>query len=41
MPCSKYKSKKQRGLCYLTEGWKSFDKAYKLQKKSPKKYSIK
>lgn len=26
MPCAKYKSKKQRGLCYSTRGWKDWKK---------------
>lgn len=26
MPCSKYKSKKQRALCYLTKEWTDFSK---------------
>jgi hypothetical protein len=29
MPCSKYKSKKQRGLCYVTKGWKDFSRVRK------------
>lgn len=29
MPCEKYKSKKQRGLCYLTKGFKDFSKVKK------------
>ena len=31
MPCEKYKSKKQRGLCYLTKGWKDFSKVKKTK----------
>lgn len=26
MPCSKYKSKEQRGLCYLTNEWENWGK---------------
>lgn len=29
MPCKNYKSKKQRGLCYLTKGWKDWGKVKK------------
>lgn len=37
MPCSKYKSKKQRGLCYLTKGWKDWNK---VKKKGYKKFKL-
>jgi hypothetical protein len=29
MPCKKYKSKKQRGLCFATNEWKDFSKLKK------------
>ena len=29
MPCGKYKSKKQRGLCFLTKEWSDFSKVKK------------
>jgi len=32
MPCEKYKSKKQRSLCFATKGWKDFSKI-KIKKK--------
>lgn len=33
MPCNKYKSKKQRGLCYLTKEWKDWSKVGKVKKR--------
>jgi hypothetical protein len=33
MPCSKYKSKKQRGLCFLTNEWTDFSRVKKKSKK--------
>ena len=32
MPCSKYKSKKQRALCFATNEWKDFSKVKKKKK---------
>lgn len=32
MPCSKYKSKRQRGLCYATKGWKDWSKIRGIKK---------
>jgi hypothetical protein len=37
MPCSRYKSKKQRGLCYLTHGWKNWEKVKKKYNKQIRK----
>lgn len=37
MPCSKYKSKKQRGLCYLTKGWTDFTKVTRVRSRLKKK----
>lgn len=36
MPCGKYKSKKQRGLCFLTKGWKDWSKV-KIKKTRKRK----
>lgn len=36
MPCSKYKSKKQRGLCYLTNSWTSWAKVKTIKHKRKK-----
>jgi len=42
MPCKKYKSKKQRNLCFATEGWTNWKNikkplSSKLNKKTNKK----
>jgi len=34
MPCSKYKSKKQKALCFATDEWKDWSK---IKKKKGKK----
>ena len=39
MPCKKYKSKKQRKLCFLTKGWKDFSKVKRLSKKEAREYN--
>lgn len=36
MPCKKYKSKKQRKLCYLTDEWKDWSKVRKLKMEKKK-----
>lgn len=33
MPCSKYKSKRQRGLCFVTKGWTDWSKIKKKKRK--------
>jgi len=32
MPCKKYKSKKQRNLCFATKEWKDFSMIKKIKK---------
>lgn len=32
MPCSKYKSTKQRKLCFATDGWKDWSKIKRARK---------
>lgn len=32
MPCSKYKNKKQRGLCFLTKEWTDWSKVKNKRK---------
>ena len=37
MPCEKYKSPKQRNLCFMTNGWKDFSKVRNINKPKKKK----
>ena len=40
MPCTKYKSKKQKKLCYLTREWSDWSKIKYIKKEKFKKNKI-